>query len=252
MLGGLLYVAYLATILAFHELRLSLFVSWRRDRRQLAERFLPLQARRLLSAANLLTGLRVEIDLPPEPLPKSFVLVTNHQCLADIPILITAFSRHHLKFVAKRELMVGLPLVSKSLRYSEHAGVDRSGPFRASQMALRRLAGRVHEGACAVIFPEGTRSRNGSIGTFHTAGFRVLAGHAKAPVVVAALDGGWRMSGIGAFHNMGRFVYRVKPLSVSPPPRGKAEILALLAQSRSAIVAQLERWRCSASGDEVD
>ena len=250
MLGGLLFLGYLAIILAFHELRLTLFISWRRDRRRLAEEFIHIQARRLLRAARLLAGLQVEVE-PYEALPESFVLVTNHQSLADIPVLINAFDRQHLKIVAKHENIRALPSISKSLRYSRQASVDRSGPFRASLLALRQLAQRLDEGACAVIFPEGTRSRSGFVGRFHSAGFRVLTGDGKAPVVFAALDGGWRMSGLATLLAMGRHPYRVKTLKVAPPPRGKAATLALLDQGRALIVEQLSRWR-EPSGDEID
>ena len=247
MLRGVLYLVYLATILLFHDARLTLAVSWRRRarRRAFAERFMQSQASRLLRAAHIITGLRVEYHKPPFRLPGQFVLVTNHQSLVDIPVLISTFRPHHLKFVAKRELMRKVPSVSKILRYSEQAFIDRTGPFRGSHLALLRLAATTapQRGGSAVIFPEGTRSRDGHLRTFHTAGFRVLAREMQLPVVVAAVDGGWRMRNLAAFGNMGRHPYRMAPVLLRPAPATKEEALATLADARSAIAEQLTRWQ---------
>ena len=248
MLRGVIYLVYLASILLFHDARLTLAVSWRRGprRRALAERFVQTQASRLLRAAKLITGLRVVYQKTAFTLPEQFVLVTNHQSLVDIPVLISTFRPHHLKFVAKRELMRRVPSVSKSLRYSEQAFVDRFGPFRGSHLALLRLAatsGAHGSVGSPVIFPEGTRSRDGRLRTFHTAGFRVLAREMQLPVVVAAVDGGWRMRSLAAFGNMGRHPYRMAPLLLRAAPATKEEALATLEDARKAIGEQLQRWR---------
>ena len=247
---GVLYLAYLAIILVFNDARLLLVASWRsrRHRRPLAERFVQTQASRLLKAASLIAGLRVEYESPLFGLPEQFVLVTNHQSLVDIPVLIATFRPHHLKFVAKRELLRGVPSVSKSLRYSDQAFIDRTGPFHGSHVALLRLAaataGPQHgAGGSAVIFPEGTRSRDGRLRRFHTAGFRVLAREMHLPVVVAAVDGGWRMRSLAAFGNMGRHPYRIAPLLLRRAPEGKVAALAALDAAHDAIADKLERWR---------
>ena len=71
MLRGVVYLVYLASILLFHDARLTLAVSWRprRRRRALAERFVQTQASRLLRAAKLITGLRVVYQEPAFELP---------------------------------------------------------------------------------------------------------------------------------------------------------------------------------------
>lgn len=249
MLRGVVYLAYLASILLFHDARLTFTVSWRprARRRALAERFVQTQASRLLRAAKLITGLRVVYQEPEFELPDQFVLVTNHQSLVDIPVLISKFRPYHLKFVAKRELMCKVPSVSKSLRYSEQAFVDRTGPFSGNYLALLRLSatstaaqGRV---GSPVIFPEGTRSRDGRLRAFHTAAFRVLAREMRLPVVVAAVDGGWRMRSLATFGNMGRYPYRITPVLLRAAPTTKEEALVTLTDAHTAIAEQLDRWR---------
>ena len=66
-----------------------------------------------------------------------------------------------------------------------------------------------------VIFPEGTRSKDGSVGTFHAAGFRRFVDRCPLPVGVFAIDGGWRISKLGDMRKTlrgGR--YRIKLLKV--------------------------------------
>lgn len=245
MLRGLLYLGYVACVLIYNDVRLTLSLSWRRDRRTAAHRYMLRQARRILRTARYLTGMQVTIEeaATSAPLPQRFILITNHQSLADIPLLLSAFPRQELKFVAKTELSHGVPSVSKCLRYAEHGLIDRHGPFRASQRALLGLAALVEQGCSVSLFPEGTRSRNGRLGRFHSAGLRVLAEHTSAPFVIAALDGGWRMSGLAAFRNMSRTAYRLRVLDVQPHIFEKRAIAALLTWSRSAITRQLDLWR---------
>jgi len=100
------------------------------------------------------------------------------------------------------------------------------------------------EGFCPVLFPEGTRSRTGELGPFHTAGFRKIVELDPLPVLVAAIEGGYWVSTLGALlKNLGNYTYTVRLVALLPTPRGKKEILATLGKSRDLVAAALDDMR---------
>lgn len=200
---------------------------------------------RLIPAlAQRLTGFRITVEHYKGRLPRSVIVVSNHQSLADIPIVVYALPRLSIRFVTKRELGIGIPMVSTYLRVGGSALISRKGNFARVIRELGKLARLSASGISPVVFPEGTRSRTGRLGPFHSGAFRILCERAHLPVLVMAMDGGWRISRLyGVFTNINRTRYRVKPVALYPAPEGKKEILDLLEKARADIDAQLQRWR---------
>jgi 1-acyl-sn-glycerol-3-phosphate acyltransferase len=173
------------------------------------------------------------------------IFVSNHQSMLDIPILGTILSRHFLKFVSKRELARRwIPSISYNLRRGGNALIDRSDRADALE-AIRRLgkeevAGR---GVSAVIFPEGTRARDGTLGPFRPQGtLALMAAAPDAPVVPVAIDDSWKL----LRHRMRPvpFGTRIRVFVGRPIERAANEdpgavVRAAEAQIRSA----LTRWR---------
>ena len=95
------------------------------------------------------------------------VLVANHQSVVDIPMLLSAFPRP-VGFLAKRELGE-IPLFGKAMAAAGNLFVDRDDPRDAVRM-LREAGARLRDGRLVVVFPEGTRSGDGSIGEFQLGG----------------------------------------------------------------------------------
>ena len=116
------------------------------------------------------------------------VLVANHQSIVDIPMLLSAFPRP-VRFLAKRELGE-IPLFGKGMAAAGNLFVDREDPRDAVRM-LREAGARLHDGGLVVVFPEGTRSGDGSIGAFRPGAF-YLAQKSGAPVIPVYIDGGNR------------------------------------------------------------
>jgi 1-acyl-sn-glycerol-3-phosphate acyltransferase len=102
-----------------------------------------------------------------------------------------------------------------------------------------------------VIFPEGTRSRDGSLGTFAAAGFRRIIGRQPMPVAVCAVEGGYKLATLeGIFRNLRNGIYRVKVLKVFPAPNSKQEQITILEEGKALIQAQLDTWRGTSMHDD--
>jgi len=200
-------------------------------------------ARKLFYLAGLLAGLRTDFRRFTGALPRAFMIVSNHQSLADIPAIATVFPRHGVRFVAKLELGRGIPYVSRNLRLGGSALVSRTKDFGQGQRTLRKFAALSDEGICPVIFPEGTRSRSGRVQDFYAGAVRVVLERHPMPVLSVAVDGGHKIATITRvlLHARGT-TFRVKPLTLYPAPHGKKEIMELLGKLKAEISGQVDRW----------
>lgn len=116
------------------------------------------------------------------------VLVANHQSLVDIPLLLAAFPRE-IHFIAKRELG-RIPLFGWAMTAAGNLFVDREDPRDAVHM-IRQAGSLLAKGRTVVVFPEGTRSGDGSIGEFRPGAFHI-AWKTGFPLVPVYLAGGRR------------------------------------------------------------
>lgn len=134
------------------------------------------------------------------PGDRPLILVANHQSMNDIPPLIWYFRRHHPKFVSKKELGKGIPSVSFNLRHGGSVLIDRKDKDQALA-AITTLGTYIEKhNRSAVIFPEGTRSRDGIPKKFHTAGLKVLMNHAPSALVVpVSINNSWKLLRYGKF-----------------------------------------------------
>jgi len=167
------------------------------------------------------------------------VLVANHQSVVDIPMLLSAFPRP-VGFLAKRELGE-IPLFGKAMSAAGNLFVDREDPRDAVRM-LREVGARLRAGGLVVVFPEGTRSRDGSIGEFRPGAF-YLAQKSGAPVVPVYLDGGYRAIPKGGFRvRPAALLVRVlPPLSPGEGAGGSKERIAESVRARILAARANER-----------
>ena len=113
-----------------------------------------------------------------------FLMYGNHQGLFDV-VAIAATVKPHLAAVLKKEL-VDIPLL-KQIRLCTHSyGMDRED-VRQSLTVIQNVTKDVQNGKHFLIFPEGTRSRNGNVmGEFHGGSFR-CALKAKCSIIPFAI-----------------------------------------------------------------
>ena len=140
-------------------------------------------ARMILWAAGVDVVLEGTEHLDPEA---AQVLVANHVSWFD-PLAMVAFLPGSNRFVAKKELKT-VPIFGRSVAACGHIFIDRQD--RAS--AIDALAGvreqMDRDRPTVVMFPEGTRSRDGELQPFKKGAF-VLAIQTGADVIPAAIEG---------------------------------------------------------------
>jgi len=130
------------------------------------------------------TGVRVKVTgVDRVPCDGSYVFVSNHQSIYDIPILFTKIP-FELRIIAKASLGT-FPVLGWHLRYTGHLLVDRA---RASVATFRKVTRLVKHGHSLIVFPEGTRSVDGQVGRFKGGSF-LVAVEAGLPVVPVAVIG---------------------------------------------------------------
>jgi 1-acyl-sn-glycerol-3-phosphate acyltransferase len=121
-----------------------------------------------------------------ENLPEQdgFMLYGNHQGLFDV-VAIAATWERPLAAVLKKELGE-VPLL-KQIRLCTNSFLMDREDVRQSLEVIQNVTKEVQKGRNYLIFPEGTRSKNGNVmGEFHGGSFR-CAVKAKCPIVPVAL-----------------------------------------------------------------
>ncbi|MEZ4391880.1 MAG: lysophospholipid acyltransferase family protein [Polyangiales bacterium] len=116
---------------------------------------------------------------------RAALVMSNHQSHFDVPVLFQVIPPS-LRMVAKAEL-ARVPIWGAAMRAGGIVFIDRSDRARAIaslEQAKRQLA----EGVSVWIAPEGTRSLDGSLGTFKKGGF-VIAEEVGADIVPVTISG---------------------------------------------------------------
>jgi 1-acyl-sn-glycerol-3-phosphate acyltransferase len=115
--------------------------------------------------------------------------LANHQSNADIWVLLSVLPMH-TKFVAKESLFK-IPLLGGAMRAAGFIPINRESGMRALD-SLKLAARRLREGQSLILFPEGTRSRTGTLGRFKSGSFH-LALQTEARLVPVVIMGTWSL-----------------------------------------------------------
>ena len=118
------------------------------------------------------------------PQENGFIMYGNHQGMFDV-VAISGTCTIPLGAVFKKELSE-IPMVKQICQCTRSFAMDRED-VRQSLTVIQNVTKEVQNGRKYLIFPEGTRSRNGNVmGEFHGGSFR-CALKAKCPIVPIAL-----------------------------------------------------------------
>ena len=154
----------------------------------------------LMRCANIL-GTRFTFNNPHNiSTNRPLIIVANHQSLHDIYPITWYMRKHSPKFISKIELGKGIPSVSYNLRHGGAALIDRKNP-RQSLPALIKFGEYIEKNKyAAVIFPEGTRSKDGTPKSFQTKGLEILFKKVPSALVVPiTINNSWKILRYGKF-----------------------------------------------------
>jgi 1-acyl-sn-glycerol-3-phosphate acyltransferase len=134
------------------------------------------------------------------PTDKPIIFVSNHQSMFDIPPLIWKLRKHHPKFVSKIELGTGIPSISYNLKHGGSVLIDRKKPDEAIEL-LKEFGKYISDNSfSAIIFPEGTRSKDGKIKPFKPKGLKTIIDNIPtAYIVPLTINNTWKITKKGNF-----------------------------------------------------
>lgn len=120
---------------------------------------------------------------------QSYIFVANHQSIYDI-FLIYGFLEYPFKWIMKKEIQK-IPLVGKACEAAGHIFINRTNP-KAAAKSIELAAKKLTNGNSVVIFPEGTRSKDGEVGKFKRGAF-MLATDLDLDVVPLTIKGAFEV-----------------------------------------------------------
>lgn len=172
-----------------------------------------------------------------------FVAVANHQSMGDIPVV--SHLPWEMKWVGKKELF-DLPIIGWQMYLSGDIPVDRKGVRRWEQVAKK--AGYYLQHRCSImIFPEGTRTKDGSVGKFTDGAFALAIRH-QVPILPIVVEGTYDClpKHHWIFRKSEDMKVHVLPI-VSTIGLTDKDVDSLRDSVRQQIVDQLNSWRTSVS-----
>lgn len=131
------------------------------------------------------------LDRIPSP---PYIFMCNHQSALDIYALLSSLPLS-FRWIAKHSLF-RIPFLGWAMARAGHISIDR-GNAREALKAIDEAARKIREGLNIVMFPEGTRSPDGTLLPFKKGGF-ALALRAGVPVVPVGIEGTSRLQPKGS------------------------------------------------------
>lgn len=167
---------------------------------------------------------------------RAYVLAANHTSVADIVLCFTLFRQ--FKWVSKNTNFK-IPLIGWNMALSRYIPLVR-GDSASARIMLEKAKGFLARGISIMMFPEGTRSRDGKLLPFKQGAF-AMAREANVPVVPVAIHGGHNLipkHGKTFARTCELVVEVLEPLSPADFPDDKVFANAVRARIQEALVAR--------------
>ncbi len=138
----------------------------------------------LLGVRVAASGLeRLDRDTP-------YVLMSNHISFLDAPLFVTVVDRP-VRFVVKR-FVFRFPVLGLGMRFAGYVPLDKEGVGEGRKRIARAVDLIRTRGYSFLVYPEGTRSREGKLLPFRRGGF-FLALDSGAPIVPVSITGTYEL-----------------------------------------------------------
>jgi 1-acyl-sn-glycerol-3-phosphate acyltransferase len=140
----------------------------------------------MINITRVVGGGRFE-PLPVIPSAEGVLVLMNHQSLLDIPVVIRCLEHGYPRIVTRKRYARGVPVISKMLALYDYPIVDPEGGMKNQLKMLRGVARDPR--VPIVVFPEGTRSRDGALLPFRRGAVDTLLRHRQWSVYLLTSDG---------------------------------------------------------------
>jgi 1-acyl-sn-glycerol-3-phosphate acyltransferase len=131
-------------------------------------------------------GVKLRLEMRGKLAPaRPYVFMANHASMVDIWAMFVLLPVS-FRFIAKRSLG-NIPLFGWAMRAGKFIFIDRKNAVSARR-TIALAVQRIRAGQSVVIYPEGTRTRDGTLGAFKKGGFH-LAMDAGVEIVPVAIRG---------------------------------------------------------------
>jgi len=132
-------------------------------------------------------GIKIEMTgLENVPPGRSCIFMSNHVSNLDPPVVLPLLPGRS-SVLLKKELM-NIPILGRAMRMAKFVPVERGHRRDAAQASVEAAADALRSGLHILVYPEGTRSRDGRLSSFKKGPF-FLAMETQAPIVPIALSG---------------------------------------------------------------
>ncbi len=144
-----------------------------------------------------LGGVRLRLDgMAHVDSSQPTIYMANHASMIDIPVLIAALPGH-LRFIFKKSLLWA-PLIGPVIYLMGMVPIERGGGRRKASEGLARAGRQIRKGKAVIIFPEGTRTRDGELAPFKKGGF-YLAIQEKISITPVSISNSQNVGGRSSF-----------------------------------------------------
>ena len=195
---SLLFVpSFFACLLVFHVIQVVCRRIFGKNAHQISVNYLNYFLLKCINLVGNTTFYKCNYELPKNA---PMLIVANHQSMFDI-CMISWFMRELApKFISKIELGKGIPSISYNLRYGGSVLIDRNNK-RQSLPAISNFGKRLEQNdEIGVIFPEGTRSRDGKLKEFSATGVKILTRNMpNGYIIPVTLNNSWKLMKYGNF-----------------------------------------------------
>jgi 1-acyl-sn-glycerol-3-phosphate acyltransferase len=193
-----------------------------------------------------MVGVRVEVSGLErlDPL-QAYIFTPNHQSMIEVPLFVTYLGRNPA-YLAKKEVFK-YPLFGYGIGLMGVVPVDRSNSAAAVESA-RRATENLRRGKSYVVYPEGTRSRDGRLLPFKKGAF-MMAIDAGVPVVPITISGGTKIMPKGEVKVFPSTVRITLHEPISTKGYSKDTVAELMEMARAKVLSALDE-RAEIQGHE--
>ncbi|MFH1976667.1 MAG: lysophospholipid acyltransferase family protein [Pseudomonadota bacterium] len=214
---------------------LTIFVSFISRKGDLPHKVAGIWARSILALSPIEVTVKGLSNIDPD---KSYIYMSNHQSNYDIPILLGHLPVQ-FRWLAKIELF-RIPVFGYAMKRAGYICIDRSNQKSAFE-SLKKAAGIIRDGVSVMVFPEGTRSMDGNIGSFKKGGF-VLAVESGVPIVPVII--------YGTFSIMPKSRLLIKPGKVTLEVLEPVETSGFTKETKDGLMEKIRNIMCESIDEE--